>query len=152
MMSKSTHRLGIGLGALLAGSVLTIAPLAASADGAHPARVCFDNGGPIGNCDDASPTTIPGSDGQDVTLRPVPTGRLDAKDHPNYGQITPETPGRLDAKDHPNYGQITPQAPGRLDAKDHPNYNPSDYAPPAVSAPGGGGGVVVRSYTHLLAV
>jgi hypothetical protein len=118
---------------LLAGSVLTIAPLAASADGAHPARVCFDNGGPIGNCDDASPTTIPGSDGQDVTLRPVPTGRLDAKDHPNYGQITPETPGRLDAKDHPN-------------------YNPSDYAPPAVSAPGGGGGVVVRSYTHLLAV
>ena len=32
-------------------------------------------------------------------------GRIDAKDHPNFGQITPES-GRDDAKDHPNYGQV----------------------------------------------
>ena len=32
--------------------------------------------------------------------------RGDAKDHPNFGQNTPELRG--DAKDHPNFGQITP--------------------------------------------
>jgi hypothetical protein len=48
----------------------------------------------------------------------------DAKDHPNYGQITVEQVDRPDAKDHPNYGQITVEQVDRPDAKDHPNYGP----------------------------
>ena len=59
-----------------------------------------------------------GGAGSRVAVQELPTVHIDVKDHPNYGQITPEYRG--DVKDHPSYGQITPEYRG--DVKDHPNY------------------------------
>jgi hypothetical protein len=118
-MNKSIQLVGTGI-AVIFGAVLTVAPLAAAATAERPSRVCVDNGS-AGECEPlVRPTALPGGSGQEVELRPATTGRLDAKDHPNYGQITPEYEPRGDAKDHPNYG-------------------------PA-SAPGGGGGVIRRHH------
>ena len=140
-MNKSTQLVGTGI-ALIVGSVLAIAPVAAA--GERPARICVDNAS-AGQCESVVlQRRLPGGSGQEVVVRTAPAGRGDVKDHPDYGQITPVTPGRGDAKDHPNYGQITPVTPGRGDAKDHANYG-------SVSAPGGGGGVIPHTI-HALRV
>ena len=156
-MNKTSKLVGTGI-ALIVGSLLALAPVAAAAAANTPARICVDNAS-SGQCESVvRPSALPGGgSGQEVTVRPVPTGRIDAKDHPDYGQIT-VTSGRIDAKDHPDYGQVTPEVVGRIDAKDHPDYgqitpeNPGrgdakdhpDYGP--TSAPGGGGGVIPRGY------
>ena len=42
---KTLHkRVGIGVGTIVTGAALAVAPLAAMAAGAQPARVCVDNG------------------------------------------------------------------------------------------------------------
>jgi hypothetical protein len=115
-------RIGVGVAATIAGSALVLAPLAAAA-GAQPTRICLDNA----SASQCVSVVLPqaesgGSSGDQAAFKPPQRGRGDAKDHPNYGQVTPEYPGRGDAKDHPNYGQVTPEYPGRGDAKDHPNY------------------------------
>ncbi len=126
-MNKTSKLVGSGI-AVMVGSVLALAPVAADAARQHPARICLDNAS-SGQCETlVRPSELPGGGGQEVAVRPTPAGRLDAKDHPDYGQITVEYPGRLDAKDHPNYGQNTPET-GRLDAKDHPDYGQSTPAP-----------------------
>ena len=115
-MNKTNKLVGTGI-ALMVGSVLAVAPVAAAASREHPARICVDNGS-AGECGlVGGPQILSGGSGQVVAARPVPSGRLDAKDHPNYGQITP---GRLDAKDHPNYGQATP---GEI-IRNHPTNPP----------------------------
>ena len=97
-MNKTITLLGVGI-VLTVGSAL--APVVASAS-ANPARLCADAAGTL--CTSVVVTDL-GAGGQEVESRPLPTGRGDAKDHPNYGQITPEYRG--DVKDHPNYGQVT---------------------------------------------
>ena len=129
-MNKTSKFVGSGI-AVMVGSVLALAPVAADAARQHPARICLDDTS-SGQCETlVRPSELPGGGGQEVAVRPTtepaastprttPTtarsrveyGRLDAKDHPNYGQNTPET-GRLDAKDHPNYGQSTSGASRR---------------------------------------
>jgi hypothetical protein len=108
-MSTPNHRIRLGLGALLAGSILAASPLAASA------KTCLDNSS-ARSC--TSATSSDGGSGRQVTVRDAPVLRLDAKDHPGYGPVTVI---RLDAKDHPGYGPVTNL---RLDAKDHPGYGP----------------------------
>jgi hypothetical protein len=116
-MNKSTHLVGTGI-AVFVGSVLVVAPVAVTALAEAPQRVCLEDTS-IGQCEAlGSSTSDSGGAGSRVAVQELPTVRIDAKDHPNYGQITPEYRG--DAKDHPNYGQITPEYRG--DAKDHPNY------------------------------
>jgi hypothetical protein len=116
---KTLHkRIGLGVAAIVTGSAFAVAPFAA---GAQPARVCLDNGSASQCTSVVNPhERVGGGSGNEVTLvLPAAPGRLDAKDHPNYG---PVVDARVDAKDHPNYG---PVVVGRLDAKDHPNYGPS---------------------------
>ena len=123
-MNKSSQLVGTGI-ALIVGSVLAIAPVAAAAAGERPVRICVDNAS-AGQCESVVlQRRLPGGSGQEVVVRTAPAGRGDVKDHPDYGQITPVTPGRGDAKDHPNYG--------------------------SVSAPGGGGGVIPHTI-HALRV
>ena len=115
-MNTSTKLAGAGI-ALIIGSAL--APVAASAAPSHPVRFCLDNAS-ASQCDSVviASSDESGAGGQEVAVRPPSSGRIDPKDHPNYGQITVE--GRTDTKDHPNYGQVTVE--GRTDTKDHPNY------------------------------
>ena len=103
-MNTSTKLVGAGI-ALIIGSAL--APVAASAAPSHPVRVCLDNAS-ASQCDSVVITSSDesGAGGQEVAVRPPASGRIDPKDHPNYGQITVE--GRTDTKDHPSYGQATP--------------------------------------------
>jgi hypothetical protein len=122
---KALHqRIGIGVAAIVAGSALVVAPLAATAAGSNPTRICVDNG-PASQCTSlVIPRERAGGSGNEVTvILPASPGRPDAKDHPNYGPVL-ERPG--DAKDHPNYG---PVLEGRGDAKDHPNYGPVVQGP-----------------------
>ena len=108
-MNKTSQLVGTGV-ALIVGSVLAVAPVAAAASRERPARICVDNASP-GQCEAVVPQiALPGGSGQEVVVRPATAGRIDAKDHPNFGQITPESPGRDDAKDHPDYGSVS--APG----------------------------------------
>jgi hypothetical protein len=121
-MNKTSQLVGTGI-ALIVGSVLAVAPVAAAATREQPARICVDNAS-SGQCETVvRQIALPGGSGQEVVARPTAAGRIDAKDHPKFGQITPESPGRDDAKDHPNYG--------------------------SVSAPGGGGGVIPHNYQTL---
>ena len=117
-MNKSTHLVGTGI-AVFVGSVLAVAPVAVTALAVEaPARVCLEDTS-IGECEALGGSASgSGGTGSRVAAQQLPTVRIDAKDHPNYGQITPEYRG--DVKDHPNYGQITPEYRG--DVKDHPNY------------------------------
>ena len=162
-MNKTSKLVGTGI-TLMVGSVLAVAPVAADAARQHPARICVDNAS-AGQCETVvRQSELPGGSGREVAVRPTPAGRIDAKDHPDYGQITVESPGRLDAKDHPDYGQITVESPGRLDAKDHPDYGQStpenpgrsdakdhpNYGP--TSSPGGGGGVIPHPLRALRAL
>jgi hypothetical protein len=143
-MNKTSKLVGAGI-AVIVGSVLSVAPVAAAAVREHPARICVDNAS-SGQCETiVRQSSLPGGSGQEVVVRSAPSGRIDAKDHSNYGQVTPENSGRIDAKDHSNYGQVTPEYTGRVDAKDHPNYGPT-------SAPGGGGGVIFHQLRGLRAV
>ena len=83
-----------------------------------PQRVCLEDTS-IGQCEAlGSSSSDAGGAGSRVAVQELPTVHIDVKDHPNYGQITPEYRG--DVKDHPNYGQVTPEYRG--DVKDHPNY------------------------------
>jgi hypothetical protein len=121
-MKRNPRWIGAGLGAAIAVSAVVLTPIAGAANDGHPTRVCVDNGS-AGQC--TAPTTstsVAGSSGREVVVVRAPSGRLDAKDHPNYGSVTESSPGRIDAKDHPNYGSVTESYPGRIDAKDHPNY------------------------------
>jgi hypothetical protein len=142
-MNKTSKLVGTGI-AVIVGSVLAVAPAAGASVKDNPARICVDNAS-AGQCESVVVRAAPsGGGGQEVVLQPTTVGRLDAKDHPDYGQITPEIVVRIDAKDHPNYGQVTPETPGRGDAKDHPDYGPS-------TAPGGGGGIIIRNLRGLRA-
>ena len=116
-MNKPTHFVGTGI-AVFVGSVLAVAPVAVTALGQAPERVCLEDTS-IGECDGlGSPVSRSGGTGSRVAVQELPTIRIDAKDHPNFGQVTPVI--RIDAKDHPNFGQVTPVV--RIDAKDHPNF------------------------------
>ena len=137
-MNKSSQLVGTGI-ALIVGSVLAIAPVAAAAAGEHPARICVDNAS-AGQCESVVlQRRLPGGSGQEVVVRTAPAGRGDVKDHPELRTDHAGDAGRGDAKDHPDYGSVDP---GRGDAKDHPNYGP-------VSAPGGGGGVIPHTIRAL---
>ena len=121
-MKTTLTRIGIGVATTIAGSALLLGSLAAAA-GTQPARVCLDNASASQCISVVLPQAAPGGGSGDLVAVNLPDpGRLDAKDHPNYGQVTTDSPGRLDAKDHPNYGQVTTESAGRGDAKDHPNY------------------------------
>jgi hypothetical protein len=128
-MNKFNQLAGAGI-ALIAGSVLAVAPVIAEASAAHPTRVCVDNGS-ASQCESlVQPSLLGGGSGQEVAVRPIPSGRLDTKDHPNYGPVT--APGRPT----PPYvysGGYTVTAPGRPDVKDHPNYGPVTAGRPDVT-------------------
>jgi hypothetical protein len=114
---KALHqRIGIGVAAIVTGSALIVAPLAATAAGSQPARICLDNGSATQCTSLVVPRERAGGSGNEVTLNvPASPGRPDAKDHPNYGPAFDSGP---DADDHPDAGPAT----GRGDAKDHPDY------------------------------
>jgi hypothetical protein len=103
-MNKSTHLVGTGI-AVFVGSVLAVAPVAVTALAEAPQRVCLEDTS-IGQCEAlGSSSSDSGGAGSRVAVQELPTVHIDVKDHPNYGQITPEYRG--DVKDHPNYGQVT---------------------------------------------
>jgi hypothetical protein len=161
-MNKSTHLVGTGI-AVLVGSVLAVAPVAVDALAVDaPTYICLEDTS-IGACKaNGSSVSRGGGTGSRVAVQELPNVYVDAKDHPNYGQITPAV--YPDAKDHPNYGQATPETRDllgidvplsaevtpevRIDAKDHPNYGP--VTPEADSGSGsvglGGGRAAGRSY------
>jgi hypothetical protein len=131
-MKRNPRWIGAGLGAAIAVSAVVLSPIAGAANDGHPARLCVDNGS-AGQCTvPTTSTSVAGGSGREVVVVRMPSGRLDAKDHADFGPVTESYPGRIDAKDHANYGSATESYPGRADAKDHPNYGPvsADAAPP----------------------
>ena len=104
--------------AVFVGSVLAVAPVAVAALAEAPSASVSRTPPSASAKRSAVRVRLQAAAGSRVAVQELPTVRIDAKDHPNYGQITPEYRG--DVKDHPNYGQITPEYRG--DVKDHPNY------------------------------
>jgi hypothetical protein len=162
-MNKSTRLIGTGI-ATIAGSVLTIASVSVTASAEAPTMICLEDES-LGQCQTRlGSESSSGGTGSRVAVQDLPTVRIDAneyvpyvyipglvtsvwtgdaKDHPNFGQVTPAV--HPDAKDHPNYGQVTPAV--YPDAKDHPNYGqvtPADDGSGSVGL--GGGRASGRSY------
>ena len=105
-MNTSTKLVGTGV-TLVVGSLLSVASVALGAGRNRPRCASRTRRSVTAECS-TSTTTLPGGSGERVSVYVPEILRGDAKDHPNYGQITVDVVARGDAKDHPNYGQITP--------------------------------------------
>jgi hypothetical protein len=97
---NNTITIGFGVAALTAAALTISSPAAAAANSPAPTRIPCAAVDIDPACDVPRVSSVRTTE-QEALRTPVWTG--DAKDHPGYGQVTPDAPYRADAKDHPDY-------------------------------------------------